>query len=95
MCCLGFAARQLGATEDEIHGLESPAAAADRSGVVKQKLEPLIHVSLAGNPYNSSWTSRAMDINDNEFITEERRELELRQHFASTESPFAGIVFED
>ena len=68
MCCLGFHAVQLcGSSEDDIRGIEEPRQVSGEplTGLVEEDGE------------QTTFTVRAMGINDNEHYGDERREMEL------------------
>lgn len=75
MCCLGQVSLQLGATKDQIVGLECPHE-------MRLRFKPLTR-SFRGVVTNTQLSNTAMDINDNWTITVAEKKKRLRKLFRS------------
>lgn len=83
MCCLGFCALQLGASEPAIRLYAEPKELAGAVGIIN---EVVVCTNGEGidEEYvvNTELASRAMSVNDDAFITDAVREAALRSIFA-------------
>ncbi len=76
MCCLGFYSLQVGnKTEEEILNMTCPYQVEDKTGI-----ESLV-TQYNGDGVNSSFAHDAIEINDNDLISNEDREQRLIELF--------------
>jgi hypothetical protein len=73
MCCLGFRCHQMGIPKKDLLGYLSPA------GLSENWVIP----DLVDSAGDTDFTTTAVDINDDECITQEEREKEITEHFAT------------
>ena len=74
MCCLGFRCHQLGIPEKDLLGYVSPG------GLSENWVIPDL-INSVGN--DTDFTTTAMEINDDDCITQKVREKEITEHFAT------------
>ena len=74
MCCLGFRCHQMGIPKKDLLGNGCPEQLANNWTIPDL-------INAVGN--DTDFTSTAMEINDNDCITQEEREKEITEHFAT------------
>ncbi len=84
MCCLGFYSLQIGnKTEEEILDMTCPYQVEDKTGI-----ESLVSLN---NEVNSGFAHDAIEINDNDLISNEDREQRLIELFKGKEIEISFI----
>jgi hypothetical protein len=93
MCCLGFYAKALGATDDQIESLHTPAMCLSNPNILPNPFtwgnggEWLLFLppnapKTIRNHQNSKTCSALMNLNDDREINDETREKEVKEIFA-------------
>ena len=75
MCCLGFRCHQMGIPKKDLLGKGCPEQLANNWTI------PDLIDSVVG--YDTDFTTTAIEINDSDAITQEEREKEITEHFAT------------
>jgi hypothetical protein len=79
MCCLGFDAKRCGIPLKNLLGVAQP------EGIIKKYVCKIPHLiksdGLFETDVNTKFAERAMDINDDDYLTPKDRELRIKKHF--------------
>ena len=81
MCCLGFRCLQMGVPENELLDTSTPGDLADKWQIPDLVLKKS-KIQNDGPDYNTEFSYKAMDINDDVDLTPEEREKRIIKYFA-------------